>query len=352
MQQFAEFKEIMAAEDAWMDSIQGQAGEILDNAFIDDCNIQGIKRYENMLGIMPDSAAGLEERKKDVLMHLNNKPPYTYRTLLKKLEVLYGSGNYEVSGDLGRYTVDAVVHSELCGQKKVLETLLGWFLPMNMAFTAKNEVLRHFIIYIPEEMDAANINLHTQLPFWGCDVLNGTRLLDGSVLVDGRRRYGLVLGINNGIKIYVKEVMDTDRVCIKILSCFNVHESTSSLKAVFKLGCSGLWEFLNNDMPLKMVLPVHTNVVQDMAVPCIANGSIKVHTEEKTGVASAYIAAVNFWEGSTGQVVKIMHKAVVQVHEAIGDVTVTYRRNLYYTDGSVILDGLRLVNAFYGKEDI
>jgi len=92
--------------------------------------------------------------------------------------------------------------------------------------------------------------------------------------------------------------------------------------------------------------------VQDMAVPCIANGSIKVHTEEKTGVASAYIAAVNFWEGSTGQVVKIMHKAVVQVHEAIGDVTVTYRRNLYYTDGSVILDGLRLVNAFYGKEDI
>jgi len=47
-----------------------------------------------------------------------------------------------------------------------------------------------------------------------------------------------------------------------------------------------------------------------------------------------------------------MHKAVVQVHEAIGDVTVTYRRNLYYTDGSVILDGLRLVNAFYGKEDI
>ena len=89
-----------------------------------------------------------------------------------------------------------------------------------------------------------------------------------------------------------------------------------------------------------------------MDVPCIVNGSIKVHTEEKAGMASACIAAVNFWEGSTGQVVKIMHKAVVQVHEAIGDVTVTYRRNLYYTDGSVILDGLRLVNAFYGKEDI
>lgn len=34
MQQFAEFKEITAAEDPWMDNIQGLAGKILDNAFI------------------------------------------------------------------------------------------------------------------------------------------------------------------------------------------------------------------------------------------------------------------------------------------------------------------------------
>lgn len=302
MQQFAEFKEIMAAEDAWMDSIQEQAVEILDNAFIQDCNIQGIKRYENILGIMPDAAENLEERKKAVLMHLNNKPPYTYRTLLKKLEVLYGSGNYEISGDLGRYTIYAVVHSELRGQKKVLETLLGWFLPMNMAFTAKNEVLRHFIIYTPEEMDTANINLHTQVPFWGYRILNGTGFLDGSVHVDGRRRYGLVLGIGNSIKAGIKETMDTDRIYIKVLSRFNVFENTSSLKAVFKLGCSG---FLQT-------------------------------------------------AGSTVQVLagSIMHMVMAGASETIGDVTVTYRRNLYYVDGSGLLDGSRLVNAFYGKEDI
>ncbi len=215
------------------------------------------------------------------------------------------------------------------------------------------EYIIGFIIRFPEEMDVTNINLHTQLPFWGCDVLNGTRLLDGSAYVDGKRRYDLVLNIKNGIKVYVKEVMDADRVSIKILSCFNVHESTSSLKAVFKLGCSGFWKFLNNDVHLKMVLPVRTNVVQAMDVPCIANGSIKVHTEEKTDVASAYIAAVNFWEGSAWQVItKVRNRAVVRVHEAIGDVTVTYRRNLHYVDGAELLDGSRLLNAFYVKEDI
>lgn len=214
MQQFAEIKEIMEAEDVVMDSIQNMTGNILDNAFIKDCNIQGIKRYENMLGIMPEITESLEGRKQAVLMQINNKPPYTYRTFLKKLEVLYGVGNYEVSGDLKSYNINVTIHSELRGQKKILEIMLGWFLPLNMVFSAKNEVLRHFIICIPERMDIIKTSLHTQVFFWGCDILNGTRLLDGSVLIDARRRYNLVLGIKNSIKFYIKENMDTgDRRC-------------------------------------------------------------------------------------------------------------------------------------------
>ena len=38
---------------------QAEKGKILDNAFIKDCNIQGIKKYENMLGTMPDMASGI-----------------------------------------------------------------------------------------------------------------------------------------------------------------------------------------------------------------------------------------------------------------------------------------------------
>ena len=359
MQQFAEFKEITAAEDPWMDNIQEQAGKILDNAFIQDCGIQGIKRYENMLGIMPDMAESLEERKHAVLMHLNNKPPYTYRTLLKKLEVLYGAGNYEVSGDLTRYMVNVRVHSELRGQKKVVETMLGWFLPVNMEFTAVNEVLRHFIINMLEEMDVTKIRLHTQLNFWGCDILNGTRLLDGSVLVDAKKRYNLVLGIKNGIKFNISENMGTDRVYINILSCFNVHENINGLKAVFKLGCSGLWFPVNvpggYNMPLKVAMPVKANVVQDMDTASLANGIIKVQAEEKTGVAAVSRAAVNFWQdGSKGKALTAgtMHMVAARVSETLGDVTITYRRNLCYLDGSGPLDGSRLVNAFYGKEDI
>ena len=358
MQQFAEFKEITAAEDPWMDNIQEQAGKILDNAFIQDCGIQGIKRYENMLGIMPDMAESLEERKQAVLMHLNNKPPYTYRTLLKKLEVLYGAGNYEVSGDLSRYIINVRVHSELRGQKKVVETMLGWFLPVNMEFTAVNEVLRHFIINMLEEMDVTKIRLHTQLNFWGCDILNGTRLLDGSVLVDAKRRYNLVLGIKNGIKFNISENMGTDRVYINILSCFNVHENINGLKAVFKLGCSGLWFPVNvpggYNIPLKMSVPVKASVLQDMDTVSLANGIIKVQAEEKTGVAAVSRAAVNFWQDGSKRKLTAgtMHIVAAKVSETVGNVTITYRRNLCYLDGAEPLDGSRLVNAFYKKESV
>ena len=38
---------------------------------------------------------------------------------------------------------------------------------MNMAFTAKNEVLRNFIIYIPEKMDVPIMEMRTFFIFLG-----------------------------------------------------------------------------------------------------------------------------------------------------------------------------------------
>lgn len=206
-----------------------------------------------------------------------------------------------------------------------------------------------------------NVLTRVTIPFWGCDILNGTRLLDGSVLVDARRRYNLVLGIKNGIKFSINENMDTDGVCIKILSCFNVCESINGLKMVFMFGCSGFWFPVNgnvpdgHNMPLKMSVPVKASVVQDMDAASLANGIIKVEAEEKTGVAVISRAAVNLCQDSSkGKALTsgTRHTVVAKVSEKIGDVIITCRRNLCYLDGSGLLDGSRLVNAFYGKEDI
>ncbi|MCI9078999.1 MAG: DUF2313 domain-containing protein [Lachnospiraceae bacterium] len=345
VKQIKEIQQIAEAEEREFSKLATLSHSVMDNMFISTADENGVGRFEKIAGIVPDMGMTLEERKMYILSS-TNKCKMTLLELMFMLSSYYE--NISLSCDYNSYELFVHLDEYVTGTRAVYNILDG-FLPLQVYIIFVVEL----IVYIPEEMDITKINMHTQLPFWACNVLNGTRLLDGTVLLDDKRRYDLVLGIKNGIKIRLKETMDTDRVCIKILSCFNVHESTSSLKAVFKLGRSGFWEFLNDDVHLKMVLPVHTNVVQDMEISCIANGSIKVRTEEKTGVALVSAAAVNFWEGGTVQVTtKAGHRAVVQVHETIGDVAVAYRRNLYYTDGSVTLDGSRLLNAFYGKEDI
>lgn len=204
-----------------------------------------------------------------------------------------------------------------------------------------------------------DINQRFAIPFWGCDILNGTRMLDGSVLVDAKKRYNLVLGIKNGIKFSINEDMDTDRVYINILSCFNVHESINGLKTVFKLGRSGFW-FHGSvpggyKMPLKMAVPIKASVVQDMDAVSVVNGIIKVQAEEKTGAALGLKASAGYWQDGRKEKASTAgtsYTAEIHVSEKIVGVTITYRRNLCYLDGSEPLDGSRLVNAFYGKEDI
>lgn len=298
MQRFSEIKEIMNTEDIELENVNECIGKILDEAFIKDCSEYGIRRYESILAIVPDRSDSLEERKTRVTAKYNNSLPYTYRTLLKKLEVLYGTGNYEVSGDLQRYCIEVTVHSELRGQKRILFEILDGLLPINMVFNAKNEVLRHFIINVPEKMDICGLRIKTFIYFWNCDVLDGSKLLDGSRLLNAEKRYNLILGIKNIVRCYLNENIDIGRVYINILSCFVVNEKVCSANVV--------------------------NVV------------------------------LNFLDitGGTKLAAKIIHRAIAKTYETIGDVTITYRRNLHYLDGSELLDGSRLLNAFYKKEDI
>lgn len=298
MQQFSEIKEIMKTEDIELDIANKYLEKILDDAFIKDCSENGIKRYEDILKIVPNATDSLEARKLSVLRKWNNVLPYTYRMLLKKLEVLYGVGNYEVLGDLQRYKICVIVHSELRGQKKTVETMLDDLLPMNMMFSAKNEVLRYFSVNILEEMNVSAVKIRIQCFFWSCNILNGAKFLDGSALLNARKRYDLILGIKNSIKINIKENVNSGGLFFNIPSCFVVSEKVHS-----------------------------ANVIKN---------------------------AINFIEiiYSAKASIKTTHGTVVRTHERIGDVTITYRRNLHYLDGTERLDGSRLLNAFYGKEMI
>lgn len=135
-----------------------------------------------------------------------------------------------------------------------------------------------------------------------------------------------MIGINNCIKLSINEDIDVDRVYVKIPSCFNINESINSLRAVFKLGCSGLWGFINGmpgkyNMLLKVTMPACAGVKQDMDAVSLANGIIKVQEEEKTGAALACKASVNFLQGTSKEnslTAGTRHMASAGVSETVG----------------------------------
>lgn len=192
--------------------------------------------------------------------------------------------------------------------------------------------------------------------FWRCKILNGTKRLDGTKLLNTRRRYDLILGVKNVIKFHIKQIMDTDKLYINISSCFNVPEKVCGVNVLFRLGDFNFLGICLYDLIPRTKNSIKFCIKESIDTACL-NIGVKVYIEEKTGVAVAVKAAVNFLHGchqitdGTGTVTKNRHIAVVK-SETIENITITCRRNLHYLNGTKRLDGTRLVNAFYGKESI
>ncbi len=166
------------------------------------------------------------------------------------------------------------------------------------------EYIIGFNIYIPEKIDVPIMEMRTFFHFWNCDLLDGSRLLDGSVLLCARRRYDLVPWIGySGIKLPVCGSADVPAVLIK--------------------------------------------------------GVMGVGRQQDIKAGTAYQYMVDFWEHAgggqagcrTGKT-NTSFKATIKTHENIGEVSITYKRNLCYLDGSVPLDGSKLLNAFYLEEEV
>lgn len=139
MQDFAEIKAIMKAENPEFDQAWLDIQIPLADAFIMDCDEYGIKKYETLVGVVPNPEDTLDERKARVLVYWNNFIPYTYRVLIRKLNNLCGIGNYEISGDLRNYELFLNINLMFSGQMQSLEHLIIQTVPMNMNCDIKNE---------------------------------------------------------------------------------------------------------------------------------------------------------------------------------------------------------------------
>lgn len=148
MQNFKEIKEITKAGQKEVDVLDGEISKVIDNAFIESCDEYGIKKYEKLVGVTPTAQDTLESRKSRVLIRWNNFIPYSYRALIRKLNVFCGVNNYDISGDLKIYELMIVTRLSSFGLSKELETMLNKMLPLNIALSVLNDLEYELVGYI------------------------------------------------------------------------------------------------------------------------------------------------------------------------------------------------------------
>ncbi|MCR5777257.1 MAG: YmfQ family protein [Lachnospiraceae bacterium] len=190
VQQYREIKAIMDAENPEVQTLENATETIKNNQFIVSCNLAGIARYEQLIGITPDPYDTLDARISRVLIRWNDKAPYTKWTLKNRLDTLCGEGEYTIDYRYDDYEVDIDTNLELSGQVKELERIINTMIPANLVVNSNNKM--------PFTID-------TPLYYGGtvvvCEALEIADTFNGAIAVSTGTGFGGVIGGYEEIKI-------------------------------------------------------------------------------------------------------------------------------------------------------
>lgn len=154
------------------------------------------------------------------------------------------------------------------------------------------------------------------ISFWGEHLLNGIGYLDGSLLLDGgKRRYNLI----PGIKYVLGEVDSTEEISnprMKILGQIQEKEALGANAGAITAIAIYFWDCLKLDGALFL------------------NGGKKLNEIRRTVNPTVTVKAKN------------------QIAEKISTASLRTVRNLAYMDGSLMLDGSRVLNSIDRKEEL
>lgn len=238
-----------------------------------------------------------------------------------------------------------------------------------------------------EQMLLRNINVKAAVPFWRAALLDGSGYLDGSMLLDSMREYDLILGLmyRQG-EFYTPQSIDLNRM--RIWLQYGVTEQYTGLRSrqemavyfwpALRLDGSVLLdgaETLNwsrQDWPAAIKYRPGQLFTKNEAI--IRRLRIPLKTELSEDYACGrveYDGAVHFWttlklDGSAKldgselldksrqpwPVSAAVASTTPRISEEMEDVTLITRKDLAYLNGSLRLDGTRILDSEYHKEAI
>ena len=141
-----EFRAITTVESPAFAGYRAAISRALDNQFVATADNDGLMRYEKMLGIVSNKTDTAADRRFRILAKINNRLPYSMGWLRRKLDTLFGAGNYQIIRDTAAHklaveadvqfeTVIVSLYNDLrqsIPANMVLETYISSALPAGM----------------------------------------------------------------------------------------------------------------------------------------------------------------------------------------------------------------------------
>lgn len=177
-----EMQEIAKVENEQFNILANKSNDIFVNSFLKTSNIDGIKEYENILGILPDTnIENIEQRRETIKTELSLRPPFTEVFIYNKLNSLFGENNWEFNIDYNNYTIYITIFPKSIGLYSKFMKEMRKILPCNL-------IINYAIIYEvteklqnTEKIERLNIEYGTKLNIWKLGITPFIELVKGDI---------------------------------------------------------------------------------------------------------------------------------------------------------------------------
>ncbi len=132
LQEIEEIKTIMEISEPEVKQIYVEIENILKDLFVLDATENGVIHYEKILSIFPKFTDSLEKRKNDILAIYNRVLPFTYKTLIQKLNSMCGEENYIIDLDYDNFSLYIKLNLEKKDVYQSVRNMLEDIVPVNI----------------------------------------------------------------------------------------------------------------------------------------------------------------------------------------------------------------------------
>ena len=184
LQRMKEYQELFRAENPEFMLLYEMADALLDNGFIRTADLQGLKRWEQLLGIL-SSGQDLVGRQAAVLGKWNRSLPYTMARLYEYLDILAAREKYHILLSPEDYRFELVTENLPSGILRAMQDMVQEMLPANMFFVLADQILGEVALQLALQ---AHIRItgafypRSNVPLYRLD---GTTRLDGGYPLNG-----------------------------------------------------------------------------------------------------------------------------------------------------------------------